>query len=65
MALTYRKRIGSVLRNDNYIYVANLSESTGLNQSKLFDLAIDLLRKQLSQKDILTLISEHKESEAI
>lgn len=64
MALTNRKRIGSTLRNDNYDFVSNLSEATGLNQSKLFDLAIDILREQLTQKDILTLINEQKESEA-
>lgn len=61
MALVHRKRINSTLSADNFDLVSNLSKSTGLSQSKIFDLAIDLLRDRLNTNDILTLISEYKE----
>lgn len=61
MALVHRKRINSTLSADNFDLVSKLSKDTGLNQSKIFDLAIDLLRDKLNTSDILTLISEYKE----
>lgn len=61
MALVHRKRINSTLNADNFDLVLKLSKDTGLNQSKIFDLAIDVLRDKLESKDILTLISEYKE----
>lgn len=61
MALVHRKRINSTLSANNFDLVSKLSKDTGLNQSKIFDLAIDLLRDKLESKDILTLISEYKE----
>lgn len=61
MALVHRKRINSTLSANNFDLVSKLSKDTGLNQSKIFDLAIDLLRDRLNATDILTLISEYKE----
>ena len=60
MALVHRKRINSTLSADNFDLVSMLSKDTGLNQSKIFDLAIDVLKDKLESKDILTLISEYK-----
>ena len=40
MALVHRKRIGSTLSSDNFEFISGLSEKTGLNQSKLFDLSV-------------------------
>ena len=58
MALVNRKRLNSTLREDNYKFVTELVDSTGLNQSKIFDLAIDILKIQLNDTDLLTLMDE-------
>ena len=56
MALVHRKRINSTLTSDNFDFITNLSKETGLNQSKLFDLSVDLLKRELNNKDFLSLI---------
>lgn len=58
MALVHRKRINSTLSSDNFDFIFNLSEETGLNQSKLFDLSVDLLKRELNNKDLLSLLNE-------
>lgn len=58
MALVHRKRINSTLTSDNFDFIANLSKETGLNQSKLFDLSVDLLKRELNNKDFLSLFNE-------
>ncbi|MBS6502587.1 MAG: hypothetical protein KH415_13360 [Clostridium sp.] len=58
MALIHRKRINSTLSSDNFEFIINLSQKTGLNQSKLFDLSINLLKRELDNKDLLTLLNE-------
>lgn len=60
MALVHRKRISSTLSSDNFEFISDLSEKTGLNQSKLFDLSVQLLKKELETTDLLELISKHK-----
>ncbi|MBY6836004.1 hypothetical protein FDG50_00470 [Clostridium botulinum] len=59
MALVHRKRLNSTLRSDNMDFVMELCENTGLNQSKIYDLSIDILRKQLNDKNIFELINEN------
>ncbi len=61
MALVHRKRLNSTLRIDNMDFVMELCEKTGLNQSKIYDLSIDILRKQLNEKNIFELINENNE----
>lgn len=58
MALVHRKRINSTLTSDNFDFIANLAKETGLNQSKLFDLSVDLLKRELNNKDFLSLFNE-------
>ncbi|CUO65400.1 MULTISPECIES: hypothetical protein [Clostridium] len=58
MALVHRKRINSTLTSDNFDFITNLSKETGLNQSKLFDLSVDLLKRELNNKDFLSLFNE-------
>lgn len=58
MALVHRKRINSTLTADNFEFITNLSKETGLNQSKLFDLSIDLLKRELNNVDLLSLLNE-------
>lgn len=58
MALVNRKRINSTLNADNFEFITNLSKKTGLNQSKLFDLSIDLLKRELNNADLLSLLNE-------
>ena len=58
MALVNRKRLNSTLREDNYNFVTEITEETGLNQSKIFDLAIDILRLELKNSDLLTLMNK-------
>ena len=58
MALVHRKRINSTLPSDNFDFISNLSKETGLNQSKLFDLSVDLLKRELNNKDFLSLFNE-------
>ncbi len=59
MALVHRKRLNSTLRSDNMDFVMDLTEKTKLNQSTIYDLAIDILRKELTEKNILELLEEH------
>ncbi|OOP74120.1 hypothetical protein [Clostridium beijerinckii] len=61
MALVNRKRLNSTLRSDNMDFVMELCEKTGLNQSKIYDLSIDILKKQLKVKNIFDLINENNE----
>lgn len=61
MALVNRKRLNSTLRSDNLDFVMELCEKTGLNQSKIYDLSIDILKKQLQEKNIFDLINENNE----
>ena len=58
MALVHRKRINSTLTSDNFDFITNLSKETGLNQSKLFDLSVYLLKRELNNKDFLSLFNE-------
>ncbi|MFT8350057.1 hypothetical protein [Clostridium saccharoperbutylacetonicum] len=59
MALVNRKRLNSTLRTDNMDFVTELCEKTGLNQSKIFDLSIDILKKQLEDNNIFELIENN------
>ena len=59
MALVNRKRLNSTLRSDNMDFIMELTEKTKLNQSTIYDLAIDILRKELTKKNILELIEEN------
>ena len=61
MALVNRKRLNSTLRSDNMDFVMNICEKTKLNQSTIYDLSIDILRKQLDGKNIFDLINESNE----
>jgi len=61
MALVHRKRLNSTLRSDNMDFIMELCEKTGLNQSKIYDLSIDILKKQLEEKNIFDLINENNE----
>lgn len=61
MALVNRKRLNSTLRSDNMDFVMELCEKTKLNQSTIYDLSIDILRKQLDKKNIFDLINENNE----
>ena len=61
MALVHRKRLNSTLRNDNMNFVMEICEKTKLNQSTIYDLSIDILRKQLDEKNIFELIKETNE----
>lgn len=56
MALVNRKRLNSTLRSDNMDFVMDITQKTKLNQSTIYDLAIDILRKELAKKNILELI---------
>lgn len=62
MALVHRKRINSTLTSYNFEFITNLSKETGLNQSKLFDLSINLLKRELDNKDLLSLLNEFNNS---
>ncbi|WP_238918032.1 hypothetical protein [Clostridium sp. YIM B02555] len=42
-------------------FVMELCEKTGLNQSKIYDLSIDILKKQLQEKNIFDIINELNE----
>lgn len=59
MALKNRKRLNSTLRSDNMEFLLELCEKTGLNQSKICDLSMDILRKQLQEKNIFELMEEN------
>jgi len=59
MALVNRKRLNSTLRSDNMDFIMNICEKTKLNQSTIYDLSIDILRKQLDEKNIFDLITEN------
>lgn len=61
MALVNRKRLNSTLRSDNMDFVTELCEKTGLNQSRIYDLSIDILKKQLEEKNIFDLINKNNE----
>lgn len=61
MALVNRKRLNSTLRSDNMDFVTELCDKTGLNQSRIYDLSIDILKKQLQEKNIFDLINENNE----
>lgn len=61
MALVNRKRLNSTIRSDNMDFIIDISEKTGLNQSKIYDLSIDILKKQLENKNIFELIEEYNE----
>ncbi|SFC14072.1 hypothetical protein [Clostridium uliginosum] len=61
MALVHRKRLNSTLRSDNMDFVMKICEKTKLNQSTIYDLSIDILRKQLDEKNIFDLINENNE----
>ena len=52
MALVHRKRINSTLTSDNFDFIVNLSNKTKLNQSKFYDLAIELLKRELENKSV-------------
>lgn len=58
MALVNRKRLNSTLREDNYNFVTEITDKTKLHQSKIFDLAIDILKLELKNTDILTLMNK-------
>jgi len=45
MALVHRKILNSTLRSDNMDFVIELCEKTGLYQFKIYDLSIDILKK--------------------
>lgn len=59
MALVHRKRINSTLTFENYDFITKLSKDTGLNQSKIFDLSIEILKDELHDSNILDLINKY------
>jgi len=59
MALKNRERLNSTLRKDNKEFVTDLCNKTSLDQSKIYDLAIDILRSELKNKNIFELIEEN------
>ncbi len=61
MALKTRKRINSTLTIDNFNFISDLSEKTKINQSKYFDVAIELLKRELKNKSIFDLFEEFNE----
>lgn len=61
MALKTRKRINSTLTMENFNFISNLSEKTKINQSKYFDVAIELLKRELENKSIFDLFEEFNE----
>lgn len=40
-------------------FVIDICEKTGLNQSKIYDLSIDILKNELANKNIFELINEY------
>ena len=65
MGLVHRKRINSTLSSDNFDFISDLSKKTKLNQSKFYDLAITMLRKELKEKTIFELFEEFDEKEYV
>ncbi|MBI6064606.1 hypothetical protein P5E79_11365 [Clostridium perfringens] len=63
MALVHRKRINSTLTSDNFEFIVNLSNKTKLNQSKFYDLAIELLKRELENKSVNELFEEFENQE--
>ncbi|HBI7133092.1 TPA: hypothetical protein K8N02_000273 [Clostridium perfringens] len=63
MALVHRKRINSTLTSDNFDFIVNLSNKTKLNQSKFYDLAIELLKKELEKKSLSEIFEELENQE--
>ena len=63
MALVHRKRINSTLRGDNFNFIVELSNKTKLNQSKFYDLAVELLKRELENKNLDELFKEFEEIE--
>lgn len=63
MALVHRKRINSTLTSDNFDFIVNLSNKTKLNQSKFYDLAIELLKKELEKKSLGEIFEELENQE--
>lgn len=63
MALVHRKRINSTLTENNYNYIVDLKNKTGLDQSKLFDLAVSILKVQLETNDLLYLINQYSSND--
>ncbi|MDH2473507.1 hypothetical protein [Clostridium perfringens] len=63
MALVHRKRINSTLASDNFDFIVNLSNKTKLNQSKFYDLAIELLKRELENKSVNELFEEFENQE--
>ena len=63
MGLVHRKRINSTLSSDNFDFISDLSKKTKLNQSKFYDLAFTMLRKELKEKTIFELFEEFDEIE--
>ncbi len=63
MALVHRKRINSTLTSDNFDFIVNLSNKTKLNQSKFYDLAIELLKKELEKKSLSEIFEELENKE--
>lgn len=61
MALKTRKRINSTLTMENFNFISDLSEKTKINQSKYFDVAIELLKRELKNKSIFDLFEEFNE----
>ena len=63
MALVLRKRINSTLKGDNFNFIVELSNKTKLNQSKFYDLAVELLKRELENKNLDELFKEFEEIE--
>ena len=63
MALVHRKRINSTLASNNFDFIVNLSNKIKLNQSKFYDLAIELLKRELENKSVNELFEEFEEQE--
>ena len=61
MALKTRKLINSTLTMENFNFISDLSEKTKINQSKYFDVAIELLKRELKNKSIFDLFEEFNE----
>lgn len=61
MALKTRKRINSTLTAEHFDFISDLSKKTKINQSKYYDIAIELLKRELKNKSIFDLFEEFDE----
>lgn len=63
MALANRKRVHSTVTAEHFDYIVELSNKTQLSQSKFYDVAVELLKRELENKTIFELFEELKDKE--